>query len=791
MIASDGSRCSHDDISLRSAETERHAARHGHQHEHGSTCCASDGVTDLGAKPADGDRGFTVTGLDCAEEVAVLKQAVGPLVGNADELGFDVLNGRMFVPATKTGVTDQDICAAVAKTGMKAERWHGQRSDERGDDRHRRVQVWLTSLSGIAILSGLMIHLWLSGSWSAAIELLAGHAGQPTPLPEIIAYLAAIVLGGRFVVIKAWHAARNLRPDINLLMVIAVTGAIVIGEWFEAATVTFLFALSLTLESWSIGRARRAIAALLDLTPPTIRLYSTTNPDRELAASEAPIGTFFVVRPGERIALDGEIVSGTTSVNQAPITGESMPVAKEGGDDVFAGTINGEGVIVVESRKRADDTTLARIIRMVEQAHSRRARAEQWVEKFAKIYTPAVILMALAVFLIPPLLLGGLWEDWFYRALILLVIACPCALVISTPVSIVSGLASAARNGLLIKGGSYLEHPAKLKAIAFDKTGTLTCGEPRVVEVIPLNGHDESELLQRAAALEQQSTHPLAKAILDYAATLAIVPMEAEDVKALPGKGVAGRIGEMSFWLGSHRFFLERGLKENKASAQAEVLEQRGCTVVLIGNDQHVCGLIAVADAVRPEAKEALSALRAAAISHLVMLTGDNEATAKAIAKEVGIDEVRAELLPEDKVAAVETLVEAYGNVAMVGDGINDAPAMARASFGIAMGTIGSDAAIETADIALMSDDLKRLPWLIHHARRTVGIIEQNILFALGVKALFVLLTFAGLATLWGAIAADVGASLLVVANALRLLGAKSVTPAPAPFVAKEAGATS
>ncbi len=574
-------------------------------------------------------------------------------------------------------------------------------------------------------------------------------------------------------------------------MVIAVTGAIVIGEWFEAATVTFLFALSLTLESWSIGRARRAIAALLDLTPPTIRLYSTTNPDQEMAATEAPIGTFFLVRPGERIALDGEIVSGTTSVNQAPITGESMPVAKEGGDDVFAGTINGEGVIVVESRKRADDTTLARIIRMVEQAHSRRARAEQWVEKFAKIYTPAVILMAIAVFLIPPLLLGGLWEDWFYRALVLLVIACPCALVISTPVSIVSGLASAARNGLLIKGGSYLEQPAKLKAIAFDKTGTLTCGEPRVVEVIPLNGHDESELLQRAAALEQQSTHPLAKAILDHAATLAIVPMEAEDVKALPGKGVAGRIGETSFWLGSHRFFLERGLEENKASAQAEVLEQRGCTVVLIGNNQHVCGLIAVADAVRPEAKEVISALRAAAISHLVMLTGDNEATAKAIAKEVGIDEVRAELLPEDKVAAVETLVEAYGNVAMVGDGINDAPAMARASFGIAMGTIGSDAAIETADIALMSDDLKRLPWLIHHARRTVGIIEQNILFALGIKALFVLLTFAGLATLWGAIAADVGASLLVVANALRLLGAKSVTPPPVPFVTKEAGATS
>ena len=777
-----------DSISLKPSDADK--LHPSHKHQHGSGCCAKEGAADLDARSDARDRGFTVSGLDCTEEVAILKDAVGPLVGGTDQLGFDVLNGRMFVAASVTEASDQDICAAIAKTSMRAEPWARQSREEGGSDRRRRVQVWLTSLSGMAILAGLSVHFWLAGSWASALEQLAGHAGQPTPLPEIIAYLTAILLGMRYVIVKAWHAARNLRPDINLLMVIAVTGAVVIGEWFEAATVTFLFALSLTLESWSIGRARRAIAALLDLTPPTIRLHSSTNPDQEMAAADAPIGSFFVVRPGERIALDGEIVSGTTAVNQAPITGESMPVPKEGGDDVFAGTINGEGVIVVESRKRADDTTLARIIRMVEQAHSRRAPAEQWVEKFAKIYTPAVILMAVAVFLIPPLLFGGLWEDWFYRALVLLVIACPCALVISTPVSIVSGLASAARNGLLIKGGSYLEQPANLKAIAFDKTGTLTCGEPRVVKVVPLNGHDEIDLLQRAAALEQQCTHPLAKAILDHATALAIAPMEAEDVKALPSKGIAGRIGETSFWLGSHRFFLERGLKENKASAQAEALEQGGSTVVLIGNDQHVYGLIAVADAVRPEAKAALSALRAAAIDHMVMLTGDNEATARAIAKEIGIDEVRAELLPDDKVRAVEQLVEAYGMVAMVGDGINDAPAMARASFGIALGTIGSDAAIETADIALMSDDLKRLPWLIEHARRTVGIIEQNILFSLGVKALFVFLTFAGFATLWGAIAADVGASLLVVANALRLLGATSSTKCPATLVRDESRTT-
>ncbi|MEZ5933098.1 MAG: cation-translocating P-type ATPase [Alphaproteobacteria bacterium] len=760
------------------------------KHQHGSDCCAGQGIGDPGKRTADGGRGFVVSGLDCAEEVAILKNAIGPLVDSPDRLSFDVLNGRMFVSAEKAEVSDDDICAAIAKTGMQAQPWTRQAREEPGLDRHRRLQVWLTSLSGMATLAGLLVHLWLSGSPSSALELLAGHAGQATPLPEVLAYLAAIAFGGRYVVVKAWHAARNLRPDINLLMVIAVTGAVAIGEWFEAATVTFLFALSLTLESWSVGRARRAIAALLDLTPPTIRLYSATKPDQEMAAADAPVGTLFVVRPGERIALDGEIVSGATAVNQAPITGESMPVPKDAGDDVFAGTINGEGVIVVESRKRADDTTLARIIRMVEQAHSRRARAEQWVEKFAKIYTPAVIIVAIAVFLVPPLLFGGFWEDWFYQALVLLVIACPCALVISTPVSIVSGLASAARNGLLIKGGSYLEQPARLKAIAFDKTGTLTLGEPKVVQVVPLNGHDERELLQRAAALEQASTHPLARAILDHAAALAVPPIEADHVRALPGKGVEGRIGETAFWLGSHRYFLERGLTENEASVQAEKLEQCGRTVVLIGNDQHVCGLIAVADAVRPEAKTALSALRGAAISHLVMLTGDNEATAKAIAKEVGIDEVRAELLPDDKVAAVEELVATHGTVAMVGDGINDAPAMARASLGIAMGTIGSDAAIETADIALMSDDLQRLPWLIEHSRRTVGIIEQNIIFSLGIKVLFVVLTFAGFATLWGAIAADVGASLLVVANALRLLGGASPLPNPAPLMSKEAQAT-
>jgi Cd2+/Zn2+-exporting ATPase len=604
---------------------------------------------------------------------------------------------------------------------------------------------------------------------------LLGHSGQATPLPEIVAYAFAVAFGIRHVLVKAWHAARRLRPDINLLMVIAVAGAIGIGEWFEAATVAFLFAVSLTLESWSVGRARRAISALLDLSPPTVRAVSATGEEREIEAATAPVGTRFVVRPGERFALDGRVVVGTSAVDQAPITGESVPIAKEPGAEVFAGTINGDGALEVESTRVAEDTTLARIIRMVEQAHTRRARAEQWVEQFARVYTPAVIALALAICVVPPVLFGASWEDWFYRALVLLVIACPCALVISTPVSIVAALAAAAREGVLIKGGTYVEQPAALRAMAFDKTGTLSSGHAAAVGVVAFEGYSEQELIEHATALEARSTHPLAKAVLEHGERHGIEIVPAESVQVLQGKGVVGRSRGEIFWLGSHRYLVERGQETSAVVDRAAALERAGHTVVVIGNEQRVCGLIAVADTVRPEAARVIGDLKARGVEHLIMLTGDNRATAEAIARQVGIDEVHAELLPEDKVRAVEELVSKYGTVAMVGDGVNDAPAMARASFGIAMGAAGSDAAIETADIALMTDDLAKLPWLVEHSRRTLGIIRQNIAFSLGIKALFVGLTFAGYATLWGAIAADVGASVLVVMNALRLLRGESI----------------
>jgi Zn2+/Cd2+-exporting ATPase len=721
------------------------------------------------------NRAYKVRGLDCAEEVAVLKQAVGPLVGGEDRLAFDVLNGRMTVAADAGEVADETIFKAIATTGMSAVVWtlHAKTDDA---DNHRRKQVLFTAASGIALLIGFGLHVALAGGFTQAWRLLGSHASVSTPLPAIVAYLAAALLGGRFVVIKAWFAARNLRPDMHLLMTVAVVGAMAIGEWFEAATVSFLFALSLALESWSVGRARRAIAALLDLAPPTARVFRPNGVEETVPVNEVRLGSRFIVPAGERIPLDGRVTAGASAVNQAPITGESVPVEKQPGAEVFAGTINGDGTLTIRATKKAEDTTLARIIRMVEEAHARRAPSEQWVERFARVYTPAVMGLAFLVSLLPPIVLGQAWDEWFYRALVLLVIACPCALVISTPVSIVASLASAARAGVLVKGGAFIELPARLQAIAMDKTGTITSAEPEVVQVIPLGNHTEGELISRAAALEARSTHPLARAIQRYAERKCIAPAPAADVQVLRGKGLTGIFDGEPFWLGSHRYVVERGQDVPEVARQAEALEADGKTVIIVGNSRHVCGLIAVADTIRPEAREIVRQLHAAGIAHVVMLTGDNHITAEAIAREVGIDEVHAELLPENKVNELEDIIARYGNVAMVGDGVNDAPALARANLGIAMGAIGSDAAIETADIALMTDDISKLPWLVRHSKRTLAIIRQNITFALAIKAVFVVLTFVGMASLWAAIAADTGASLLVVLNGLRLLsGSKAV----------------
>ena len=742
-------------------------------HGHGGACCGAPAAQSPSPEAIPEGMTFSIRGLDCVEEVTILKREIGPLVGGEEHLAFDVLGGRMTVLDQAKSATSESVVAAVGRTGMEAELWKPGRNRPEVDGGHRRLQAWLTALSGLSVAAGFAIHVWFSGTFLNALGLLATHAGQAVPLPEKGAYALAIALGARFVVVKAFYAARRLRPDMNLLMVIAVCGAIGIGEWFEAATVTFLFSLSLALEGWSVGRARRAIATLLDLAPTAARLKPDDGEERLVPAAEVPVGARFVVMPGEKIPLDGEVQAGASAVDQAPITGESVPAAKQVGSAVYAGTINGEGALEVESTKAANDTTLAQIIRLVEDAHSRRAASEQWVETFARVYTPVVIALAVAVFLLPPLVVGASWQDWFYRALVLLVIACPCALVISTPVSIVSALASSARQGVLVKGGIYMEVPAHIRALAFDKTGTLTMGEPAVVGIFPFDGHTNEDLLARAAALEARSGHPLAAAITAHARERGVRPGSAEDVKVLPGKGVTGLYEGRAFWLGSHRYLVERGQDTPEVGARAADLERSGRTVIAIGNDSHVCGLIAVADRVRPQAAVVIRELRQAGIEHIAMLTGDNQATAESIAGETGVDEVHAELLPADKVAVVEEMVERYGAVAMLGDGVNDAPALARANLGIAMGAVGSDVAIETADIALMSDDLSRLPWLVRHSRRTLAIIYQNIAFSLAVKVAFTVLTLAGYASLWAAIAADVGATLLVVTNALRLLRAK------------------
>jgi Cd2+/Zn2+-exporting ATPase len=707
---------------------------------------------------------FKITGMDCAEEVSLLKRELGPLVGGEENLSFDLIKGRMVVAERGHPIDREAVIRAVARAGMRAEPW----KERAAASQPLSARLVAAAASGLCLAAGFALHVWTAGGLGPALG--AGGERVAAPAAVKLVYLAGILSAGWFVLPKAWLALRRLRPDMNLLMTVAVAGAMGIGDWFEAATVYFLFAVSLLLEAWSVGRARRAIEALMDLAPPVVRVLQENGTERPLPPEQVPPGTKFVVRPGERIALDGRVIAGSSRVDQSPITGESRPVLKQPGAEVFGGTINGDGALEVESSKAAADTILAHIIRLVAEAQSRRAPSEQWVERFARIYTPCVLALAACVVFVPPVLWGAPWSDWIYRALVLLVISCPCALVISTPVSIVAALTASARNGVLVKGGVFMELPARLKAMAFDKTGTLTQGKPSVVDVVPINGHTEEELLQRAASLEARSEHPLAQAVVECARRRGVPLQQVREFQAIKGRGATGRLDGRAYWVGSHRYLEERGQETAEIHQRLEELSRGGRSVVVVGNDEHVCGFLALADAVRPETAKTLTSLRQAGIERLVMLTGDNEATALGIAAVAGVDEVHAELLPADKVAVVDRLVQSHGSVAMVGDGVNDAPAMARSTLGIAMGAGGSDAAIEAADIALISDDLTKLPWLIRHSRRTLRIIRQNIAASIAVKALFVALTFAGYASLWAAIAADMGVSLAVIFNALRLL---------------------
>jgi Zn2+/Cd2+-exporting ATPase len=639
----------------------------------------------------------------------------------------------------------------------------GSSSCEHGDHDHKGNKAESISLivSGVLVVGALLLNrIDALSSWATAVT-----AG------------GAMLAGGWFLLPKALRAVFRLRPDINLLVVIAAVGASIIGEWVEAATVVFLFGVAEWLEGWADRRARRAVETLLEIAPKTAAI-KRGNQFVETPVGEARIGDVVAVKSAMRIPLDGEVVGGESAVNQAPITGESVPVDKKSGDQVFAGTINGEGSLEIRVTKVVGDSTLARIIRLVKEAQEQKAPMQRFVDVFARYYTPIVTVAALVIFLVPPLFFGGRWSDWLYRACVLLIIACPCALVISTPVSIVAGLTAMARRGVLVKGGAHLESIARLRALAIDKTGTITEGRPTVKGMDALAPHTEEEVLRIAAAIDTHSSHPLAAAVVHYADERGVNNSRAMDYKSHSGRGAQGVVDGHPYFVGNHRFAHELGVCSEEIERRLVAIEGRGQSVVVVGHRPHddckgeVLGIIAIGDTLRANAKSSVDALHNSVVEVVLMLSGDNQRTVDFIAQQVGIDEARGDLLPEQKVAAVKALLEKYGTVGMVGDGVNDAPAMATATVGIAMGVAGTDAAIETADIALMQDDLAKIAETVRLARRTLGIIRFNIVFALALKLVFLVLTLVGHASLWLAILADTGATLLVVANALRLLRA-------------------
>ncbi|WP_257027054.1 MULTISPECIES: heavy metal translocating P-type ATPase [Pseudomonadaceae] len=614
---------------------------------------------------------------------------------------------------------------------------------------------------------GLPWRLIVAGVAAFMAELVHFTDTAPEWVVALIA-LGAILTAGLDVYKKGWIALKNFNLNINALMSIAVTGAVLIGQWPEAAMVMVLFAIAERIEAKSLDRARNAIRGLMALTPEQATVRQADGSWQTMDVTQVAIGSVVRLRPGERIGLDGQVLDGHSTVDQSPITGESLPIEKSVGDTLFAGTINQSGALDYQVSAAASNSALSRIIKAVEEAQGARAPTQRFVDRFARIYTPLVFLLSLAVAVVPPLLLNGDWFEWVYRALVLLVVACPCALVISTPVSIVSGLAAAARKGILVKGGVYLENGRHITHLALDKTGTLTHGKPVQTDYQALQG-DADACRKLAASLAARSDHPVSQAVAKAAEEQGIALDDVQAFEALPGRGVRGVIDGQRYQLGNHRLLEELGLCSPEIEARLDALEREGKTVILLSDDKRALALFAVADTLKASSREAIATLHEMGIKTL-MLTGDNQHTAQAIAAQVGIDEARGDLLPADKLATVEGLLGQKGVVAMVGDGINDAPALARADVGFAMAAIGTDTAIETADVAIMDDDLRKIPTFIRLSQQTAAILKQNIVLALGIKAVFLGLTVSGQATMWMAVFADVGVSLLVVFNGLRLL---------------------
>lgn len=740
-----------------------HDHDHGHGHGHDSCCGSACGAavapvehTPISAPAGTRAAAYRIEAMDCPTEETLIRNKLGGMSGVA-ALDFNLMQRVLTVHHTLDSL--EPVERAIDSLGMKAE---PLTADEPAVAPPTPARPWWPLALGGALALGAELTEWLG--------LAAGW------LPAVLA-LAGVSLAGLTTYRKGWIAIRNGNLNINALMSIAVTGAMLIGQWPEAAMVMVLFALAERIEAASLDRARNAIRGLMAMAPEQATVQQADGAWRAVDAKTVTVGAIVRLRPGERVALDGKVVRGQSALDQAPITGESVPVDKAPGDTLFAGSINQSGELEYAVTAPASDSTLARIIHAVEAAQGSRAPTQRFVDQFARVYTPAVFAIAALVAVVPPLATGAGWIDWIYKALVLLVIACPCALVISTPVTIVSGLAAAARRGILIKGGVYLEKGKDLAWLALDKTGTITHGRPAQTDHALL-AEDEPQARAIAASLAARSDHPVSKAVAAAAQADGVATLDVDDFEALPGRGVRGRVGGNGYVLGNHHVIHDMGACSPALEARLEVLERQGKTVVLLARDgeqgeARALALFAVADTVRDTSRQAVAELHALGVKTL-MLSGDNPHTAQAIGGQVGIDEARGNQLPQDKADAIATLADAShpaGKVGMVGDGINDAPALARADIGFAMGAAGTDTAIETADVALMDDDLRKIPTFVSLSRRTSSILRQNIALALGIKAVFLALTVAGLGTMWMAVFADMGASLLVVFNGLRLAG--------------------
>ncbi|WP_263857477.1 heavy metal translocating P-type ATPase [Priestia megaterium] len=690
---------------------------------------------------------YLVEGMDCGACAKTIENHLRNVSG-VKEVSVNFSTGKAQVEHENDV---EQIVKEISKAGYKATLFTNNRKAI--EESHTKGK------NGSLIFSGILIALGFIGSYTGVSSFMSN-----------ILYAIAMVISGYKPAKSAYYGVKSRSLDMNVLMTVAALGAAIIGEWLEGATVVWLFALGVALQNRSIEQTRNSIRNLMDLAPPEAWVKQGDQLVKK-AVEEISIGNVIVVKPGDRIPLDGEVVKGESSINQAPITGESIPVDKEIGDTVYAGTINESGSLEIKVTKLVEDTTISKIIHLVEEAQEKKAPTQAFVDKFATIYTPIVFIGALLVMVVPPLF-GGAWGDWFYKGLELLVVACPCALVISTPVAIVSAIGNAAKNGVLIKGGTFLEKAGIINAIAFDKTGTLTEGKPAVSNVISFASTEE-QLLSITKTLEEYSNHPIAKAIVAHADQKGIASLEGENFKSITGKGVQATIDGTVYYAGNAKLFSEIGTSLSDSLKHVEQLQNEGKTIIIVGTEQEVLGLLGVADVIRNTTLTALDGLKQNGIKQIVMLTGDNEGTAKMIASQSGVNRYFADLLPEDKVTSIKQLQSEGYKTAMVGDGINDAPALATADLGIAMGGAGTDTAMETADIVLMADNLEKLPHTMKLSRKALTIIKQNIWFSIIIKVIALIFIFPGWLTLWIAVLSDTGAALLVILNSLRLLKMK------------------